>query len=1231
MQNSSTDRTVLPWIDLAQNPEEFLTEFLSYFHFDAERLSTNMSSKQQKQISKHTQLRTKYLTTIKAAHNLINSPEEKSIFLARADLIDEVYKHFQREQDELINISANLEDNEDLNITNTSEECENLYYAIKAKHNELTKKSPSVPSTPPVPLCMENPKPRIPKIHIEPFDGSIEKFSSFKSLYDTMIHTSSLTNIEKFSYLISLVRGLALTIVKTIEFNDNNYQRAYDKLVLEYTNQRLVATHYLDQILSVQPSVQENPARLRYFSDHYQMLVDSIQDLNMENLADFIFLHIALKNIPLESRRLFEHELLSHDRIPTTKDLMSFIKNRLTILEISPSIDSRKPVSSDIKPTLRLSSTNTPMSAICPVCKKGHRIHQCNQFIDMTSTQRQQAVLSAKLCFACLGPHPRSQCKSTFSCRLCHNRSHHTLLHQPSGTKFESNPKIVGAIASAQLNCQPSNTSSVLLGTAFAQVQCASGLWHKVRLFVDPGSMVDFVTSSLVQTLGLEKTHTNGHVTGLGQTPISTLQSTVKFSLAPMGSEPTPLLELNATVIPTITAKMPSSPVPPQLANQFKNLADYSIFQKPSKVDILLGAAHLSEILLAGQAIIPGEPSCWPTIFGNILIGKIPNQCPDSHSTSHFVQSQEELNHQLKMFWEVEEATPRCFTDPDEDAVDKHFSSTHQRNEFGQFIVRLPFKDSALTNLGSTRQIAMRQLQATERKLSRDSHIKQLYHENMRSYIDQDQMEPASNPSPYVLPHHAIVKNDSSSHPVRIVFNASQISDTKKTLNQCMYSGPKLQKDVGDIILQFRLRAVALCCDIRQMYRAIIIHPDDRQFQHIFWRFDSDQPVTEWELKRLTFGFTPASYIAQKCLYVLAASHEDIYPDAADVINKCCYVDDIVCSTNSPDDAMKLCQDLVSLLQSGGFELKKFTSSHHEVLANIPVEDQEPSLALDGDTLKVLGLQWDPKKDAFYYNVNIKSSDIITKRLILSNVASIFDVNGYITHLVIFLKILLQKIWISHGNWDDPLSPPLLDAWKNFVQELPLLADLKIPRYISSPHVINYQIVAFADASTAAYAAMVYLRITCDDGSIFINLLRAKSKVAPLKTISVPRLELCAAHLLVKVLTSLESFLVTVNPISNITCFTDSTTVLAWLQTPPHQLKTFVANRVAAITDVAPPSQWRHVPTNHNPADLATRGLLPSHVLDQYDFWFHGPKFSVKRLSSGLTNSLLPHPILCLK
>lgn len=174
-------------------------------------------------------------------------------------------------------------------------------------------------------------------------------------------------------------------------------------------------------------------------------------------------------------------------------------------------------------------------------------------------------------------------------------------------------------------------------------------------------------------------------------------------------------------------------------------------------------------------------------------------------------------------------------------------------------------------------------------------------------------------------------------------------------------------------------------------------------------------------------------------------------------------------------------------------------------------------------SIKVLGLKWNPGFDSLSYTIKIQEGNI-SKRLLLSNVASIFDINGYQTNLVIYLKVPVQRIWISHRDWEDPLPPSLLECWNAFVSEIPISADLRISHHITDAGAMSYSLVGIADSSSVAMADIICLHVKCRDGTIMVNLLRAKSEVALLKTLIIPCLELTAAHLLVKLIYSLHYF-----------------------------------------------------------------------------------------------------------
>ena len=281
------------------------------------------------------------------------------------------------------------------------------------------------------------------------------------------------------------------------------------------------------------------------------------------------------------------------------------------------------------------------------------------------------------------------------------------------------------------------------------------------------------------------------------------------------------------------------------------------------------------------------------------------------------------------------------------------------------------------------------------------------------------------------------------------------------------------------------------------------------------------------------------------------------------------------------------------------------------VLSTIPDELKEvESLQIAGDPTqsnKTLGLKWNSIDDSLYvYIPDLQLKETPTKRDLASSVACIFDVHGWFGPATICTKILLQQVWIRGTDWDKPISPDLATSWKAWCQELPCLK-LKGQRrslFNSAKTVEAVQIHGFSDASSKAYGGVVFLRVRYVDTSIEVILVTSRSRVVPVKGQTIPRLELCGAHLLSKLLKATTKDLDI--PIKDVYAWTDSEIVLAWIKSSPSRLKVFVSHRVRKIVNNIPHMHWHYVPTLSNPADLESRGVSPCRLLEK-SLWWNGP------------------------
>ncbi|XP_058975815.1 uncharacterized protein LOC131801289 [Musca domestica] len=392
------------------------------------------------------------------------------------------------------------------------------------------------------------------------------------------------------------------------------------------------------------------------------------------------------------------------------------------------------------------------------------------------------------------------------------------------------------------------------------------------------------------------------------------------------------------------------------------------------------------------------------------------------------------------------------------------------------------------------------------------------------------------------------------------------------------------------------------------MYRQILINPSHAKYQRILFRTCPDEEVSDYQLKTVTFGVNCAPYLALRTLLKLADDEEYRFPIGSKILRNNMYVDDALVGVHTVSQGLKAKEELIEILESGGFELRKWTSNSKEILKGLAREKllNEEFLELgDKSSAKTLGIRWNASVDSFYFVMDkIPERNSYSKRQVLSIIAKIFDPLGWLSPIIITAKILMQQLWLDDVGWDDPLKPHTLLSWKNFVSTSVGIEEIRIPRWVNYSADCNVQLHGFSDSSESAYAAALYLRVEVGH-NIFSNLLVAKSKVAPLKKMSLPRLELCGALLLAELVDSVLPQLDIQK--TSLFAWSDSTIVLAWLKKPSYSWTTFVANRVSIIQEKIG-SDWHHVPTDENPADLATRGRTPLEIKES-GLWWHGPSW----------------------
>ena len=526
--------------------------------------------------------------------------------------------------------------------------------------------------------------------------------------------------------------------------------------------------------------------------------------------------------------------------------------------------------------------------------------------------------------------------------------------------------------------------------------------------------------------------------------------------------------------------------------------------------------------------------------------------------------------------------------------------------------MRLPLK-SDLPSVGAeTRLMALGSLNSIHRRFTRDNKLSEAYREFMKEYEALGHMVriPPSEihrARAWYLPHHPVVQASINRWKLRVVFDASRRTREGYFLNNFLSTGASLQGDLALIPLNWRKYRFVFTADIVKMFRQIDVCPKDQDFQRIVWAPDANSEPVDYRLKTVTYGTACAPYLAIRTLTQLIIDEGARFPLGAECLRSETYVDDTFAGANDLSSAMRKRTELTALLGSAGIELDKWAANHADLLP--PQAQQGPAKQIDADkAVKTLGVQWNPAQDHFSFNVSDieEFSAASTKRAVLSHIARLFDPLGWLSPVTVTAKIMMQDLWIQKCDWDAPLPAELRERWYNYCKSLAYLPSLTIDRWLGVAQSRSFEIHGFSDASSRAYAAVVYLRVDEGDGKFSVSLLAAKTKVAPVKTVSIPNLELCGAALLVKLVRHVQNLdFLSALPIF---AWSDSQIVLTWLRKHPCHWKTFVANRVSHIQTELPSATRAHVPTKQNPADLATRGSEPAE-LAKAEIWWHGPSW----------------------
>lgn len=1071
------------------------------------------------------------------------------------------------------------------------------------------------------------------------FTGNCEDWPMFKSEFFRSAEEGRFSDSQLLRRLERAIKGVARQTVNALFVAPENVYEIMETLEETYGRPEWIMLLLIDKARKTPPPQDDNTESFIQFCNVISNLVVTAENIGQEIFLDNpeLLLHLVCKLSDSMKIDWGRYAILYGSNLKNFSIWTKVIRNikcstnfpQQSLLQNAP---ERKANSS--KPSLFLinSKTSRSSSGMSPVIKEmvkkdefkcllcqtnNHKLKECDDFLAKDVPGRYEVLKSLRVCFRCMdGKHFMLRCPSER--KVCDvngcERYHHKLLH---------NDEIKEVVA----HHEASNGLKTMLRVIPVMLSGPNGT-VKTAALCDEASTITLIESSVASAIGI-----TGPVNPLcyqwtnNVTRHEEESQTINISISEDAEnvEKTYLLK-NVRTVSELSLPQQNFDVD-EILRQNKHLTTVPDIEKHGHLRPTILIGHDNYGLIVPRQLVEEEESevfASRSKLGWAIHGK--NESSGIQNFSfHTCQSSETDNlHMLvKESFKMDESglSKRSLLSR-EDKLALDIMKNSLKYDGVRYQLPLLWKDKNIV-LPESKTNALRRLQCLERKMDKNDDFGRQYCAKINEYVAKGYASKLEDPKPshkeWYLPHFGVV-NINKPNKIRFVFDAASRSHGK-CLNDFLLQGPDLVPTLISVIWNFRIHAVAFCGDIKEMFHQVLIDPDDvASMRFLFRGMNRDRDPMIYQMNVMIFGAVCSPSMAQFVKNENSRMLDD--PEIEFAMTKLHYVDDYLDGSKDEELAINKIQKIISVHKSSGFEMVNWMCNSQKVLNALPVEvlsNQNKNLNLEnGESERVLGLNWNSQKDCFVFSTNFEKLDsaivdgtkVPTKRQVLQVAMSIFDPLQFLAPLMIKVKMLLQEIWRSGIVWDTEILEAQQVKWRLWLNELQHINEFEISRryFVSMVDDGNTQLHIFGDASEKGFAAAAYIRHESEQ-HIQLSFVSGKAKVAPLKHMTVPRLELQAAVLASRLATSILTDLSL--KIHQVYFWTDSLVVLSWIKSSNKRFKMFVGNRVGEISEVTNPNDWYWVPTSENPADAATRDSLAIEDIKDTK-WFNGPEFLLR-------------------